>query len=115
MGLSQDQLAKNLGMSFQQIQKYESGSSRIAAGILYRLSKLLNVSVNYFYEGLGESPSGMDELNTEAYHLIRMFGRIDSRQKRRALLTMIEQIATAYAEDTETADDDAPGSSGQIH
>lgn len=115
MGLSQDQLAQNLGMSFQQIQKYESGNSRIAAGILYRLSKLLNVSVDYFYEGLGETPSDMDDLNTEAYHLIRMFGRITSRQKRRALLTMIEQVAAAQAEDRETADDGPPGGNGQIH
>lgn len=51
-GLSQEKLAKAMDLSFQQIQKYERGKNRISAGRLYHLSKILGVSIPYFYEGL---------------------------------------------------------------
>jgi len=114
MGLSQEQVARSIGMSFQQVQKYESGSSRIAAGILFRLSKILNVSVDYFYEGLDESGSSMADINSEAYQLIRMFGRITNRRQRRALLVMIEQIAGELDAERAAADPDVSGG-GEVH
>lgn len=52
IGLSQDALAKCLGVSFQQVQKYESGANRIAASRLYILAKTLDVDLSFFFKGL---------------------------------------------------------------
>ena len=50
--MSQNDLGKKLGLSFQQIQKYENGSNRISASRLYQFSKILSVNVSAFYDGL---------------------------------------------------------------
>ena len=52
VGLTQDRLAKSVGITFQQVQKYERGTNRIVASRLYELAKVLQVSVEYFFEGL---------------------------------------------------------------
>lgn len=54
LGLSQEKLAKTIGLTFQQIQKYERGLNRISAGRLYIFALILEVPVAYFYEGLPE-------------------------------------------------------------
>jgi transcriptional regulator with XRE-family HTH domain len=53
MGLSQQKLAVSVGLTFQQIQKYEKGVNRISASRLYQLSHILNVSPAYFFDGIG--------------------------------------------------------------
>jgi len=50
LGLSQEKLADAIGLTFQQVQKYERGINRISAGRLYQFSRILNVPVTYFYE-----------------------------------------------------------------
>lgn len=50
LGLSQEKLAKMLGLTFQQVQKYERGMNRIGASRLWDMSKILNVPVNFFFE-----------------------------------------------------------------
>lgn len=71
--LSQTDVARKLNLSFQQIQKYEVGSNRVAASRLFELSQILDVSPAYFFEGLQEDPntqpaedSGMDIVNALA-------------------------------------------------
>jgi transcriptional regulator with XRE-family HTH domain len=54
IGMSQEKLAELLGLTFQQIQKYEKGVNRIAASRLYDMTRALDVSVVYFFEGLPE-------------------------------------------------------------
>ena len=54
MGLTQHGLAKTIGISYQQIQKYETGSNRISAGKLYWLANFLSVEVDFFYENIKE-------------------------------------------------------------
>ncbi len=53
LGLSQTALAEKLGISFQQVQKYESGANRISGSRLWELSQTLGVAVSYFFDGLG--------------------------------------------------------------
>lgn len=53
-GLSQDDLAQKLGITFQQIQKYEKAMNRISASRLYEIAKILDVNLEYFYEGYDE-------------------------------------------------------------
>ena len=57
LGLSQERLAEELGITFQQVQKYEKGLNRIGASRLWDLAQVLNVPVSYFYENLDEDTS----------------------------------------------------------
>lgn len=59
-GWSQERLADHLGVSFQQIQKYERGTNRVSASVLFALSQALNVSVDYFFGGL-DSERGQED------------------------------------------------------
>ena len=52
LGISQEKLGNALGISFQQIQKYEVGTNRVAAGRLWDIAKVLEVDVGYFFEGI---------------------------------------------------------------
>ncbi|SMH43426.1 helix-turn-helix domain-containing protein [Azospirillum agricola] len=66
--MSQTDLGRALGVSFQQVQKYENGTTRVSASVLYRLANSLGVSVSYFFDGLSKksqrasSPDGDDIL-----------------------------------------------------
>lgn len=61
LGLSQEKLADAIGLTFQQIQKYERGTNRISASRLYQFSKILDVPVTYFYEQVGDSAIGEED------------------------------------------------------
>ncbi len=54
IGLSQEKLADAVGVTFQQVQKYEKGTNRVSASRLFSFSKILDVSIDYFYEGLDD-------------------------------------------------------------
>ncbi len=62
VGLSQEKMGEMLGLTFQQVQKYEKGVNRIGAGRLYQIADILSVPVSYFYEGF----VGMDDKATAA-------------------------------------------------
>ena len=55
-GISQTELAGHLGLSFQQVQKYEKGISRVGATQLQKIAKMLGVDIPFFYDGDGEEP-----------------------------------------------------------
>ena len=55
-GYSQEKLAEEMGITFQQVQKYERGLNRVSAGRLWKLSKILGVSVNFFFDGMEDLP-----------------------------------------------------------
>jgi transcriptional regulator with XRE-family HTH domain len=54
LGLAQPQLAEVIGVSYQQLHKYESGKNRVSAGRLFEIARALGVAAAYFYEGIGE-------------------------------------------------------------
>jgi transcriptional regulator with XRE-family HTH domain len=58
-GMSQERLARELGVTFQQIQKYERGSNRVSASMLYRAAQALKVPISAFFEGLEGSRAGL--------------------------------------------------------
>src|ERR1700742_4143621 len=58
IGMSQERLGDLLGLTFQQVQKYEKGVNRIGAGRLFEVSRILGVPVDFFYEGLGKELTG---------------------------------------------------------
>lgn len=103
-GLSQGDLAGALGLTFQQIQKYETGRNRISASKLWDSAEFLGVDVGYFYHGLeapdaeaaGRSASA-DGLNHPAsVALMRWASRLSPRQQRLAL-RLLKEVAAAPA------------------
>jgi transcriptional regulator with XRE-family HTH domain len=57
LGLSQQQFAKRIGLTYQQTHKYEHGINRVSAGRLYEIARALDVPITYFYEGIGDENS----------------------------------------------------------
>jgi transcriptional regulator with XRE-family HTH domain len=99
--LSQTELANKLGISFQQLHKYEKGVNRVGAGRLARIAEVLNVPVSFFFSG-DDPPSQADErvnsglrfLETAgAVRLVRAYSQIEDPQIRRALVHLAEEIA----------------------
>ena len=95
-GLSQEKMAEGIGLTFQQIQKYERGLNRVSAGRLYQFAQLLEVSPLYFYEGLTlhKNPDEHDPMDTtEAHKLVRAWFAIKSEATRKAIMKMIKVSA----------------------
>src|SRR4030095_16691620 len=59
LGISQERLADSIGLTFQQVQKYERAANRVSASKLWEMARVLKTSIAYFYEGLGD-PSSSD-------------------------------------------------------
>ncbi len=107
LGLSQSDLAAALGLTFQQVQKYERGSNRISASKLYQTAKTLKVPVAYFFDGLEDSASsaweGLSEpaaelavhqflMSPEGIELAGQFPRVRSAKIRRRILDMVRAL-----------------------
>jgi transcriptional regulator with XRE-family HTH domain len=100
-GLSQSDLARGIGLTFQQVQKYEKGTNRVSAGRLQRIADLLNVPITYFYSGLGSRTpkkdsrkTGLDLIQTKgAMRLLRSYGDIASRGTKYALVVLAESLS----------------------
>src|ERR1700749_2569522 len=109
LGMSQEKLGNNLGLTFQQVQKYEKGTNRIGASRLQQISHILQVPVSFFFEGapanttspheegVGEAPSPAyvsDFLATsDGLALTKAFMRISDSKLRRRIVDLVEQIA----------------------
>lgn len=102
LGVSQEALAARIGVTFQQIQKYEKGQNRIGASRLYQLADSLGVPVGHFYEGLpgvGEAHVPMDAAvltaltSPEGVQLHMAFARISSAGTRRRIIELMSSMA----------------------
>ena len=95
LGLSQTVLADGLGISLQQLRKYESGFNRISAGRLYGCAELLRVPPEYFFEGLEGARSGaQDETRSnEALKLTRAYYSISDPVQRQRVRKLVKAIA----------------------
>ncbi|MEE2950325.1 transcriptional regulator [Fulvimarina manganoxydans] len=107
LGLSQEKLGEALGITFQQVQKYEKGSNRIGASRLQRISEVLNVPVSFFFEdapssgqptpGFAESSGGdyvVDFLSSsEGLQLNRAFVKISDPKVRRRVVELVRSLA----------------------
>ena len=95
LGLSQQQLAKMIGVTYQQAHKYERGLNRISAGRLYDIAQVLGVPISWFFEGLkSESvdPS-MSQRQRMCLELARNFALIDNDKHQEALSQMARALA----------------------
>ena len=116
LGKSQEKLGEALGLTFQQIQKYEKGTNRVGASRIQQISEILQVPVSFLFEGspggtanadgFGEAPSPAyvsDFLATsEGLALTRAFTRITDAKLRRSIVDMVEQIAAREQPDNRT-------------
>ncbi len=115
IGMSQEQLGQRIGITFQQIQKYERGINRIGSSRLYDLAQVLEVPVSYFFGELGsegdgrpfdpnrrpgvsgeEPPSLNLPTRREALDLARAYHAIEDPRIRRRLLDMVKSLANAH-------------------
>ena len=92
LGLTQQQLAVQVGIRFQQIQKYECGANRISAARLWQLAEALETPVSYFYDGVTEAlerkdaaPAGEMFSRKETLDLIQAYYQLGERPRRRLL------------------------------
>lgn len=92
VGMTQQQLAEMVGIKFQQIQKYETGTNRVSASRLWNIAEALNVEVSFFFEGLdgdGEDAEGKQIVpsdliaDKEAMDLVRSYYGIPEHQRKR--------------------------------
>jgi transcriptional regulator with XRE-family HTH domain len=113
MGLSQVKLARMLGLTFQQVQKYEKGFNRIGSSRLYQLSRILEVPVSYFFDemvgapGLAEPAQAPYEADTmarrETLELVRAYYRIADPDVRRRVYELIKSMGATPDEGHQSA------------
>jgi len=107
LGISQEKLAEELGLTFQQIQKYERGANRVSASKLYEIARALSTPVAYFFEGLsdptepqkfGFAESGSDQfvheflMTPEGLELAIHFPKVPRGRMRRRLLELVRAM-----------------------
>lgn len=108
MKMSQERLGDSLGITFQQIQKYERGANRVGASRLWKISQILDVPVGFFFEGLGDGPTAdgfaeNDQLpivydfinSSDGVSLATAVSQIKSKAVRRQILELARSLAAA--------------------
>jgi len=95
LGLSQQQLAQLIGVTYQQAHKYERGLNRISAGRLYEIAQVLSVPISWFFEGMHtvDGPPEMTPRQRMCLELARNFAMIDNEKHQEALSQMARALA----------------------
>jgi transcriptional regulator with XRE-family HTH domain len=103
LGMSQERLADALGLTFQQVQKYEKGVNRIGASRLLQIAGILDVSIEFFFEGLpglraggfsGDSLVAEFLTRSESDRLVRGFLRLKDDEARRKVADLVDWLAS---------------------
>jgi len=115
VGMSQEKLGESLGITFQQVQKYEKGTNRVGASRLQNIAAVLNVPVSFFFEdaptGNAEAATGMAESSSsyvvdflsssEGLQLNRAFVKVSDPKVRRKIIDLVRSLADETADDEE--------------
>ena len=113
LGMSQEKLGEALGLTFQQVQKYEKGTNRVGASRLQQISEILQVPVSFLFDGgpsgtvnaegfsEGGSPAYVSDFlaTSEGLALTRAFTRITDAKMRRSIVELVEQVAAREGPD----------------
>lgn len=96
LGYTQDHLGEALGISYQQIQKYETGANRVSAGRLFQIAETLQTRVGWFFEGLGAPVSDGDSedpaSSRNVIDLVRNFSRIEDEKIRTSVMALVRSL-----------------------
>ncbi len=122
LGLSQEKLGEAIGLTFQQVQKYERGTNRVGASRLYDLSRVLDVPLQFFYDdmpsevsdqaprlraGLADAPTPEFEADPmakrETLELVRAYYKVKDPVVRKRIFELCKAMATASHEDEESS------------
>jgi len=111
LGLSQERLAEQIGITFQQVQKYENGANRVSASRLYEISKVLDIPVTFFFENYKSGPGTVEAIGfsdneqagfegadnvmqrKETLELIRVYYSIENPKLRKDLFKLVKSMA----------------------
>jgi transcriptional regulator with XRE-family HTH domain len=107
LGVSQEKLAESIGLTFQQVQKYERGANRVSASKLYEIARSLQAPISYFFDGLADplaaaeqyAPAGDDRfvhdflMTSEGLELATIFPKIRRGRVRRKVLDLVRAMA----------------------
>jgi len=102
IGMSQERLGDMLGLTFQQVQKYEKGVNRIGAGRLFEIARILGVPIDFFYDGVGTPAEGGTETTPpvmefvssgEGLQLSLAFMKIKDPKVRKRVLDLVKSLA----------------------
>ncbi len=103
LGMRQSELGEALGLTFQQVQKYEKGTNRISASKLWQLTQILDVPVSYFFDDMpadraGPAPSGNGQepdvlLKRETLKFVRAYYRITDPSARKQVYELVKALA----------------------
>jgi transcriptional regulator with XRE-family HTH domain len=109
LGMSQEKLGEALGLTFQQIQKYEKGTNRVGASRIQQIAEILQVPVSFLFEGGPSGTPGPDGFSegaspsyvstSEGLALTKAFTRIGDSKLRRSIVDLVEQIAAREGPD----------------
>lgn len=109
VGMSQEKLGEALGLTFQQVQKYEKGTNRIGASRLYNISQILSVPVNFFFENIPDGHGGANQFgytenssdnfaydfmnSAEGFQLGQAFSMIKDVRIRRRIIDLVRSLS----------------------
>jgi len=100
LGMHQQALAEALGLTFQQVQKYEGGANRVSASRLKATADILNVPIGYFFQGIGDTAPTAEEQQQrdlmrqpETIDLVRFYFAIPNEQVRKQFLDLVKAVA----------------------
>ena len=104
LGMSQEKLGEALGLTFQQIQKYENGANRVGASRLIQVAGALGVPLGTLFDGTASAARGEPDphgrallTRPHALRLVQAFGRIADNKRRAAILDLVDLLGTARA------------------
>ena len=100
-GMSQTEVANAIGVTFQQVQKYERGTNRVGASRLFDLSRILSVPIQYFFAGLNNQSTPIEKEDDNDIHLMKpdtvelveAYYKVENLQVRRQILSTIRSIS----------------------
>lgn len=97
LGMTQEKLGEALGLSFQQLQKYENGANRVSASKLYSLSQALDVPMAFFFDDMGDglkpTPIAHELFDRKQLELARVFAAIDDQEIRIQIIKLVRLIS----------------------
>ena len=114
LGLTQEHLGEALGISYQQIQKYETGANRVSAGRLFMISQILETGISNLFDGLGEATE--DDIGSTSRHvieLVRAFSKISDDKVRGSVMSLVRTLSDrGTAEDVAETEQELPINEG---